>query len=220
MVSIPEAKDVFFADEPGLVAVFDYDYDLIVEFKQKLAWAYLVCFPPSWISAVCCSPCFLNQNIEWDTRARHVALTVDGIKFVHNRRKSMCGLSCTDRGKESKTVPYDKITDCDVQEPAGTAFCCCIENVLHTVSIDTASSGQGGPPGAFHELKLEGLKHPIEFKRAVWGMKRGEAPEGVVLPVVKPKQMQMDAGTPLLSEIRDELRKLNSLMESKYGSTA
>ena len=37
-------------------------------------------------------------------------------RYVKEKRKSCCGLPCTDRGRESKTVPYDKITDCDVQE--------------------------------------------------------------------------------------------------------
>ena len=45
---------------------------------------------------------------------------------MREQRKTMCGLPCTDQGRESKTVPYDKITDCDVKEPAGTACCCCI----------------------------------------------------------------------------------------------
>ena len=43
------------------------------------------------------------------------------VRFVKEKRKSMCGLPCTDKGRESKTVPYDKITDCDVMDTcAGT----------------------------------------------------------------------------------------------------
>merc|ERR1712087_509310 len=123
-----------------------------------------------------------------------------------------CGLSCTDQGKESKTIPYDKITDCDVQEPAGTACCCCIQNVLSVVNVDTASSGgtnsEGGPR---HELRLKGLKYPNEFKQAVWGMKRGQAPvapSGHVQSMVQmaPQQAQMDNA--VLIEIRDELRQM------------
>ncbi|CAK9116823.1 unnamed protein product [Durusdinium trenchii] len=141
MAQIPPYTDDFFKGEPGLLAVFDYEYEEIIGFYQRLRWAQFLFFPPSWVSVLCCTPCFLNQNIEWDTRSRHLALTVDGIKFVHAKRPTLCGLSCTDKGKESKTVPYDKITDCDVQEPAGTACCCCIRNILHQVTVDTASSG-------------------------------------------------------------------------------
>ena len=38
-------------------------------------------------------------------------------RYVKEKRKTCCGLPCTDKGRESKTVPYDKITDCDVQDP-------------------------------------------------------------------------------------------------------
>mmetsp|Transcript_32919 Transcript_32919/g.61685 ORF Transcript_32919/g.61685 Transcript_32919/m.61685 type:complete len:233 (-) Transcript_32919:42-740(-) len=229
MATIPESKDDFFKGEPGLVAVFDYDYEAIITFYQKLRWAQFICVPPAWISTLFCYPCFLNQNVEWDTRSRHLALTVDGIKFVHTKRKTLCGLSFTDRGQESKTVPYDKITDCDVQEPAGTACCCFIENVLYKVSVDTASSGTRKDGQVQHELELEGLVEPHQFKQAVWSMKRGEMPKGALLdkiPERKPVQEKMttlgtsDQTTPLLTDIREELRKLNALMETKYGAAA
>ena len=90
-----------------------------------------------------CYTCFYQQQINWDVYSQHDAITRDGIKFVKDRRKTGCGLSCTDAGKSSKTVPFDKLTDCDVTEPAG-ATCCCIENVLSVVTVDTASSGEGG----------------------------------------------------------------------------
>lgn len=227
--SIPEFKDTFFEGEPGLIAVFDYDYELIIDFNQKLRWAQFIFFPPAWASTLCCYPCFLNQNIEWDTRSRHLALTIDGIKFVQSKRPSLCGLSCTDRGKESKTIPYDKITDCDVQEPAGTACCCFIQNVLYQVSVDTASSGMSKEGKVQHELEIWGLKNPHEFKQAVWSMKRGELPTGAlrtgVLPQRAPEPQKMtsstmpDMTTPLLTDIREELRKLNTLMASKYGTS-
>ncbi|CAJ1439238.1 unnamed protein product [Effrenium voratum] len=223
-VAIPAYTDDFFEGEPGLLAVFDYDYEEIIGFQQRLRWAQFILVPPAWISTLCCYPCFLNQNVEWDTRSRHLALTVDGIKFVQTKRQTMCGLSCTDRGKEAKTVPYDKITDCDVQEPAGTACCCCIQNVLHQVTVDTASSGftKDGKPQ--HELEIWGLKHPHEFKQAVWSIKRGETPEGAQAKAVvqaPPKQSKMgeaNLNTPLLEDIREELRKMNTLLASKYGA--
>mmetsp|Transcript_44902 Transcript_44902/g.71340 ORF Transcript_44902/g.71340 Transcript_44902/m.71340 type:complete len:230 (-) Transcript_44902:72-761(-) len=227
MAKIPEYKDDFFEGEPGLLGVFDYEYEEIVGFYKKLRWAQFIFIPPAWLTSICCTPCFLNQNIEWDTRSRHLALTVDGIKFVHARRPTLCGLSFTDKGKEAKTVPYDKITDCDVQEPAGTACCCFIENVLHKVTVDTASSGMSKDGIEKHELEIIGLKHPHEFKQAVWSIKRGELPKGALLSEL-PKQQQMaqmlpekasaDLTTPLLTDIRDELRKMNSLMAAKYGA--
>ena len=69
----------------------------------------------------------------------------------------------------SKTVPYEKLTDCDVKEPAG-ATCLVIQNTLHIVRVDTASSGAGS------ELALAGLKDPHLFKQCVWAMKKHGAP--------------------------------------------
>lgn len=200
--------------------MFDFDYERIIDFKKKLRWAQFLFVPPCWISTICCTPCFINQNVEWHTRAQHLALTVDGIKYVVGRHPSQCGLSCSDVGKASKTVPYDKITDCDVQEPAGTACCCCIENVLSAVQVDTASSGGGGEDGVRHELVLEGLVSAEEFKRAVWRVKRdppaprtgGPAAAGAQLSSA-PQQSDMNTG--VLTEIRDELREMNKMLRQQ-----
>jgi len=211
------AVDRFFEGNPGLIAVFDFDYDLICEYQQKLQWTQFAFIPVCWLSACCCYPCFLNKNISWKTRAQHVSLTVDGIRYVVDRHPTLCGLSCTDVGRQSKTVPYDKITDCDVQEPAGTACCCCVQRVLSSVRVDTASSGsKDGVPQ--HELELVGLHFPNEFKQAVWTMKRGEVPAHASVPlgaatVAAPGQVSMTNA--LLGEIRDELRELNAHLRAK-----
>jgi len=206
----PESDDTFFVDagEHGLVATYDFDYGLIESFNKQLRWAGFILAPPAWLSCCFCVPCFLNKNIEWDARSQHVALTIDGIKYVRNKRKSGCGFTCQDKGKESKTIPYDKITDCDVQEPAGTACLCCIQNVLTEVTVDTASSGGAG---LNHELSLKGLRHANEFKTAVWAMKRKHDEKSEMNgggPAHAPGQESMEIK--LLTEIRDELRKMNA----------
>lgn len=213
------AADEFFNGDQGLVSVWDFDYDTIISFKTQLYSAQLLCIPPLWATCLCCSPCFLKQNVEWQTRAQHVALTVDGIRYVTEKHPTCCGLSCTDKGKESKTVPYDKITDCDVQEPAGAACCCCVQNVLSRVHVDTASSGSKDGTMS-HELSLSGLRFANEFKQAVWAMKRGELPANAAVPLgarsnaqSAPVQEQMNAV--LLREIRDELRELNTHLRAK-----
>jgi len=229
VMALPVASDTFFADEPGLVAVFDFDYATMFDFQRSLSWAQLALCPCLWPCAcMCCYPCFLEKNIEWSTRAQHVALTVDGIRYVKERRPQYCGFSCSDVGRESKTVPYDKITDCDVQEPAGAACCCCVQNVLSSVRVDTASSGVSSEGAARHELDLRGLKFANEFKKSVWSMKRGEAPANAVVPLVNggaqtssklsaqlSAPRQVDMNTALLTEIRDELRQLNAAMVAK-----
>jgi len=223
MLEQPEpAVDRFFTGHPGVIAVFDFDYDLIIGFQTKLRWAQFMLCPPAWFSSLLCYPCFLSQNVEWKTRAQHVALTVDGIRYVVDKHPTCCGLSCSDRGRESKTVPYDKITDCDVQEPAGAACCCCIQKVLSQVRVDTASSGskEGVPQ---HEVVLEGLRFPIDFKQAVWSMKRGEFPAASNVPLgptaaaprVATAPAQASMTNELLTEIRNELRELNSHLRTK-----
>lgn len=109
-------------------------------------------------------------------------------------------------------VPFDKITDCDIEEPAGNS-CLCIENVLSTVNIDTASSGQGR-----HELQICGLKDPHSFKKLVWAMKRdaGSCAKPLAAEMVRVASEQV-ANTSdvsnLLREIRDELRQNNTLLQ-------
>lgn len=235
----PKSMDEFFANEPGLIATFDFDYDEMRLFYKKLRWSQFAGCPCCWVTTLCCLPCCLNQNINWDTESMHLSLTVDGIKYVHDKRPYCWGLYCCDRGKESKTVPYDKITDCDVKEPAGTVgVCCCIRRVLYKVVVDTPSSGGQNndsvsytfklltdyheDPHIKHELDLEGLKNPHEFKQAVWNMKRKMNAMGGVAPAPVPEQApkQVDMSTPLLTEIRDELRQLNATMASHYGAVA
>lgn len=220
--------DVFFDPEESseIIAVFDFDYALMEDFNAKVGFASLAAFclyPPIFgLALLGCTPCFLRKNVEWSARSQHVALTRDGIRFVRDRRKTCWGLSCTDAGRSSKTVPYDKITDCDIEEPAGNT-CLCIANVLTTVNIDTASSGG---PGNHKELKITGLKDPVGFKKLVWAMKRHNATMGLSQhqPILaesmhrggddngKPDQtsptQEGESISLLLREIRDELREL------------
>jgi len=165
-------------------------------------------------------PCVTYANIQWQTKAMHVAVHRDGIRFVTDRRKSGWGFSCQDVGKNSKTVPFDKLTDCDVQEPAGTAVCCFVPNVLTTVSVDTASTG--GPAG--HELALRGLKDPHGLKKCVWDCKRGHVNfggDGAILGVGSHAMHRgasdrggETASLLMLTEIRDELRLHTALLQS------
>ena len=84
------------------------------------------------------------------TDAMHVCITEDGIKYVVDKHSSGCRCSFNDVGRVSKTVPFDKITDCDVEEPAGAQICGLVPNTLTTVNVDTASS-----MGA-HDLVIQG----------------------------------------------------------------
>jgi len=214
-------NDSYFEDEDDgdVIAVFDFDYDNMEKFYTSLGWAtlastclYTPFFMASLIGLV---PCYLRQNVRWSTRSKHVAITQDGIRFVQERRPCCWGLPCSDKGKSSKTVPFDKITDCDIEEPAGNS-CLCVPNILCTVNVDTASSGTEGRK----ELKLTGLKDPHSFKKLVWAMKRsqqGSAPASTNMVADRGAggNASSEEVSSLLREIRDELRVNNQLLLRK-----
>jgi len=221
-----QSKDRFFAQEEGVIAVFDFDYETVASFQKSVALVSFI-FPPILIiGSLCCYPCFFAQQIDWNTYSQHVAITQDGIKFVQDKRKTGCGLGCQDEGKTSKTVPFDKVTDCDVTEPAG-ATCFCVQNVLPVVNVDTASGARtGGEGGPKHELSLIGLKESHKFKKLVWAMKRAQAQGGGVMARVAtspgayetsaaPTMSSMDRGisseetNAILRDIRSQLIELN-----------
>jgi hypothetical protein len=138
-----------------------------------------------------------QKDVDDKIRAQHLAITQDGIKYVVDRHKTGCRLDCQDQGKVSKTVPFDKITDCDIEEPAGSSgpCCCLVKNTLTLVNVDTASGNRGGPGEgeSGHELSLKGLIDPHGFKKAVWSMKRGEGiPGGASMPVTSSPVMARD----------------------------
>jgi hypothetical protein len=234
--SIPEARgltwtDTFFDEEEDtdqeIVAVFDFDYVGMERYYTQVGWVMLgsslVIYPPIFaLAMIGLVPCCLNQNVQWDVQSQHVAVTRDGIRFVKAKRRSCWGLSCTDRGKKSQTVPFDKITDCDIEEPAGNT-CFCIPNILMKVNVDTASSGSQEHR---HQLRITGLKDPYKFKKLVWAMKRANGNGGIgssnwKVPVVTSLEMterkvdgNEESVATLLRDIRSELRQNNELLQS------
>jgi hypothetical protein len=211
-------QDDFFDDDDDLVAAFDFDYENMETFYSNVSWCWLglsILYTPVFTACMFgLAPCYLKRNVQWSVQAQHVAITRDGIRFVRDKRPTCWGMPCTDAGKSSKTVPFDKITDCDIEEPAGNT-CVVIRNVLTTVNIDTASSGQGRS-----ELKISGLKDPQKFKQLVWAMKRRYKPSGPTT-----FEMVNRGGAPpgedvavLLREIRDELRQNNNLLLTMRGA--
>ena len=111
-------------------------------------------------------------NIRDEVHARHIALTADGLRYIVDKHPSGCRLQCQDEGRSSQTVPYDKITDCDVEEPAGSEGCPCllVKRTEYVFNVATAN----GPA-----LILRGIDAPYELKKDVWSMKRGQGIAGV-----------------------------------------
>lgn len=123
--SMPEVRDLtwsddFFEDEDDIVAVFDFDYEAMESFYTNVGWIWIgatILYSPLFVaSMVGLAPCYLRRNVSWNAQSQHVAVTRDGIRFVRDRRRTCWGMPCTDAGKSSKTVPFDKITDCGKQK--------------------------------------------------------------------------------------------------------
>lgn len=173
------ATDRYFASDADVLKTYSIDYDAAVAWQTDVTFSATVVGGLPF-SILCAAPCFYafeRDNIEDKTRAQHLALTRDGIKYVVDKHDTACRMECQKQGKVSKTVPFDKMTDCDVEEPAGSSGCCLylVKDTLHVVNVDTASGSLGGG----HELTIRGLRSPHEFKADVWKMKRGEPIDGV-----------------------------------------
>jgi len=212
-VAEPSASEVaYFADTEGIIHVFDFDYEAVVANQVKLQQNCTMCCPcmlPCWFS------CF-KQNLIDSINAQHVAITRDGIRFVHDQRRQGCRLDCQTAGKTTKTIPFDKLTDCDIEEPAGASgpLCCMVNNILTKVNIDTASSGmrvgENGQKLNLHELTLQGLVDPHGFKSMVWRMKRSSGGGGGSSSA--PQAMNMSRDT---KEIVAALNGQNALLKEQ-----
>ena len=93
--------------ENDVIAVFDFDYPAMETFYTSMGWATFastILYTPFFVASLLGgAPCYLRKNVEWSTRTQHVAITHDGIRFVHDRRPCCWGLAMCDRGKSSKT---------------------------------------------------------------------------------------------------------------------
>eukprot|EP00927_Polykrikos_kofoidii_P016292 TRINITY_DN1734_c0_g1_i1.p1 TRINITY_DN1734_c0_g1~~TRINITY_DN1734_c0_g1_i1.p1 ORF type:complete len:235 (+),score=39.68 TRINITY_DN1734_c0_g1_i1:110-814(+) len=210
----------YFKNTDGVIQVFAFDYEQILDFHWEVTnnnvLAGLLC-PLTWPFApfhFICGYANMRDEIE----SRHVCVTRDGIRYVTDKHKTACRLDCQDEGKVTKTVPFDKLTDCDIEEPAGAEgpICCLTNRVLHTVNVDTASGSRGGEDGPTHELTLEGLIDPHGFKETVWRMKRSGGGSGAAGALTQvPGQQAMSGGgdvIPLLERQTQLLEENNALL--------
>lgn len=215
------ASSSYFAGEDGLIEEFQFEYEQLNAFDQKVAYANalpislamtFVC-PLVFPYMVICQP----QNVVDRNNATHVCVTRDGIRYSVDKHKANCRMSMCDVGRTMKTVPFDKITDCDIQEPAGRTACCwAVENTITVVNVDTASSGGPGQEGLpRHEVQIRGLVDPHAFKKLVWKMKR----EGHGTPsqqVAAPRDINMSrGGNADVSALVQPLMAQNKLLEQQ-----
>ena len=232
-----QAEDQFFSQEPEFIKAYTFDREAMTNFEVELRKNKECCLllhPVMLCCVVACFPCFayrrcvLEDNVRDKVYATHVAITRDGVKFVVDRHKTGCRLDCEDQGKISKTVAFSKITDADLEEPAGKSgpCCCMIDNVLTKVNVDTASSGQvsdgQGGTSQVHELSIAGLTDPHQFKADVWSMIRGDGVNGVSsAQAVSAIPVMERGGGKSVMERMDELEKLKAkgyINQNEYDS--
>ena len=140
--------DPYIKDDPDVLKTYSFDYAKIVAFEQDLVFSnQLAGILPCLIMGCIPAPCLImgcisyfacdKQNIEDKVRAQHLAITRDGIKYVVERHAVGSRFDCQQQGKVSKTVPFDKLTDCDIEEPAGSSGCCLmlVPNALNIVQV-------------------------------------------------------------------------------------
>lgn len=224
----PNTHDPFWDSQQDILKTYSFNYEALTEYKQKLhrsGMCWWIFFPPALPPAlvgVLTYPCDM-ANIRDEVKARHIALTADGLRYIVDKHPGGCRLACQDEGRSSQTVPYDKITDCDVEEPAGSEGCPCllVKRTEYTFNVATAN----GP--AFHSLTTRGLRGidaPYELKKDVWSMKRGQGIAGVdTAAAVAPSFASMDRSggqggigggnsEQLLAQILQCLKEQNSIL--------
>lgn len=129
-----------------------------------------------------CIPCYpccyylINKNAADNAYCRWVAVSRDNVLIVRKHRPGGCRFSCQDIGTTRKLIPIQNIQDVIIQEPAGTAVCCCVPNTLTTVILQTAASSGGEDPHADpSQGHLEGLRDPKRFRDVVMSLKKGRS---------------------------------------------
>lgn len=228
---VPEARGVTwhddFFEEHGLfddvVAVFDFDYDSMESHYKCLSWSCL------GVTALCCQstipfmilalvPCKLNQNVSWNVRAQHIALTRTGILFVHDQRPACWGERCCTVGKRTKFIPYEQITEFHIAD-ANTKTCS-VHNSLNVVNVGTKDSNNKMQIG----LEITGLKDPHAFQKLAMALKSSNLAGSTTSAINRLAMVMDDRGiianasayssnqevAVLLREIRDELRRNNN----------
>ena len=229
-------SDPFFNEMSDVLKTYSFNYEALAKFKKDVAYTETLS------QAICCfpfCPCFMlsyncndKPNIDDEVYARHIALTADGIRYIVDKHMAGCRRQQDEKGRTSQTVPYDKITDCDVEEPAGSEGCECmpVPRTMYTFSVSTS-----GGPG----LELWGIDAPYELKKDVWSMKRGQGIEGISGSAIAPSAVSMmrggDSGMPpssayagggiggggcastdyLLGEILNTLKEQNDILRNK-----
>lgn len=129
--------------------------DVVYFYWTQFKYSLVFC-PCVWPVTCPIAPC-TKQNITDFAHAVDVKITKTSLVHTTQRIKTCWRCTVCDQGRITKEIPFEKITDVVVTEPAGG---CCPPNILYTVAIQTAGrSGVDGP-----ELTITGLSKDDVYK--------------------------------------------------------
>jgi len=155
-----------------IIETFEFNHELAWRFWVDQKWAELcpiVCIPLVWPELY-----FLRQNAADAAYNRWLAVSKENIFVVRKHRKAQCRFHCQDVGAIRKMIPIANVQDVMIEEPAGTACCCFVPNVLSKVVLQTAAASHGEDPhGNASMACLVGLEDPQRFREVIIGLKRG-----------------------------------------------
>ena len=184
----PNRHDPFWDGQEDILKSFSFDYEALTVYGQQKAFSdlfmlgILPLFGPPLIGVALCFHFNCGKdNVRDAVHARHVALTADGIRYIADKHPGGCRNAQGEVGRKSQTIPYDKINDCDVEEPAGAdgCPCCAVKRTLYKFNVRTNNStGRHARPPLKPEptlceccetpyAGLMGLDAPYELKKDV-----------------------------------------------------
>jgi len=183
----PVMPDPYF-NKDEVLKTYEFDRKKMAKFNYEVKQQEVIgcCICTAGLSSPCCLVTVCGegeQNAKEFAEAQHLAITKDGVRFVVESHLTDCRREADRTGRVSQTAAYDKITDCDIEAPAGAEGCdpcCLIPRVLYKVKIESAGSG----------FEISGLVDPEQFKKDVWAIKRGEQVQGVE-GIIAPTGMAM-----------------------------
>jgi len=160
---------------------------------------------------------------------RWLAVSRESIFVVRKKRKKGIRFDCQDEGEIRKTIPIANVQDVMITEPAGTAVCCFVPNVLNSVRLQTAAAS-GDDESPHHDASqafLVGLRDPNRFRNVIMGLKKGiyigkeGGPQAFQSPAVDAignslrESASQGHDTQVLHQILDTLKSIDQKLDSK-----
>jgi len=184
-----------------IIEEFEFDLELAAHFFTHREACGRAMHPATLITLPCFYHCIQANNVDY-VYSTWVAVSRENIYIIRKRRKTGLRCYCCDQGEVQKVIPIANVQDVMVTGPAGTAVCCFVPNVLHTVEVQTAAAGgQTGGDANGRKKKNQGaigtvmgLADPKRFRDTVMRLKRellsGEPAPAATAP--QPQVMMQD----------------------------